>query len=119
MSAPISRPSSPVYDMKNREEVTYLCIMAEGCKVTLPNLLAMIILLLIHPTLTCSLETAVRLAPVEILALVGALVAAAVLKTFIGAAEVLSIGSRLFGEVVVPLEIGAAMTAGLGSIATS
>lgn len=51
----------------------------------------MVVLLLVHPSLTCSLGTAVWLTPVEVLTLVGALIATAVLEAFVRLAEVFGI----------------------------
>lgn len=87
-------------------------------KIPFADLLAMIILLLVHPHLASGFYAAIWLAPRQVFALAGALVTAAVLEAFVGAAEILRVCCCVFYEFVVPYEIGAAVAGGFGDVAT-
>lgn len=87
-------------------------------KIPLTDLLAMIILLLVHPHLASGFYAAIWLAPRQVFALAGALVAAAVLQAFVGAAEILRVCCGVVFEFVVPGEIGACVAGGFGDVAT-
>ena len=93
--------------------------MAVTSEVSFANLLAMIILLLIHPHLASTFKTALWLAPSEIFTLTWTRVVAAVVEPFVGPAEMLRISSRVFFELIVPDEIRAAVAGGFRDVATS
>lgn len=93
----------------------YLSIMAITPKIPFSDLLSMIVLLLVHPSLARIRHAAVRLAPVEVLACVRALVARAVLEALVCGSEMLSVRRSIVGELVVPDEGGASVAGLLGS----
>ena len=92
--------------------------MAVTSEVSFANLLAMIILLLIHPHLASTFKTALWLAPSEIFTLTWTRVVAAVLEPFVGPAEMLRISSCVIFQLVVPDEIRAAVAGGFGDVTT-
>ena len=94
--------------------MTHLRIMAISFKVTLPNLLPMVIRLLIHPSLACVGQTTVGLRPVEIFALVWAVISIAVVETRIGVCELLGVSCGIGSKAVVPNKVRTTSATGLG-----
>lgn len=85
-------------------------------KVPLPNFLATVILFLVHPTVARIRHAAVRLAPVKVLALVGAVVALTVLEALLLVGELLGVGLGVGGELVIPDEVAAGVPEALGGV---
>lgn len=97
----------------------YLGVMSVASKISLADLLAVIVLLLIHPSFACGFEAAIWLAPVEILTLVRALVTTTVLQAFVCSAEVLGVSNGVLFQFVIPDEIRSCVTTRFRGVATS
>lgn len=89
--------------------------MAITPEIPLSNLLSVVVVLFVHPPFARVCHAAVGFAPVEVLARVGPLVAAAVLEALVRGGEVLGVGGGVSGELVVPGESGTRVTGVLGS----
>lgn len=88
--------------------------MAVGLEVAVPDLLPAVRAPLVHPRLRRVRQPPARAHPVQVLALVGPLVARAVVEARVGGREAVGPVLRVGGEVGVPDEVGPGDGAGDG-----